>query len=459
MTEHKIVNEIEYKQCSKCNEFKTLDKFQKRQASKDGYRDQCIDCIAILREARVKPPANITHKICSKCKQDKDISEFHLSSNSPDGYSYDCKDCRKLYRQQNIEHIRQYGTEYRQRSETKKYMKQYWEQYKLDNPEKIKESNQKALQHYYEHKEEILARQKEYYEQNREEINKRAREKYKIKVEEEKQTKEQKRLELLNKGLKVCSTCKQAKTLNDFWKNKNTVDGYNNVCRDCATIRDNKLKSKRMYPSITNKYCKFCEQTKPVSEFYKSQNTLDGYSSRCKACASEYNKEYSQRPETKVIQRKYHEQYSKENKEKLKEYQRKYRKNNKEKLQEMEKIRYESNKLNKNMSVMISRFLKGKKNEEHWENLLSYSLNDLKEHLESQFTPEMSWDNYGTYWEIDHIIPQNLFHIETENDRDFQICWSLANLRPLEKSLNRQRPKDGSDIPDDIKQNILNQLE
>ena len=26
-------------------------------------------------------------------------------------------------------------------------------------------------------------------------------------------------------------------------------------------------------------------------------------------------------------------------------------------------------------------------------------------YLESQFTPEMNWDNYGTYWEIDHIHP------------------------------------------------------
>lgn len=111
------------------------------------------------------------------------------------------------------------------------------------------------------------------------------------------------------------------------------------------------------------------------------------------------------------------------------------------------------------MSSWLRTVLKENKAERHWEDLVPYNLQQVKEHLESQFTPEMSWDNYGTYWEIDHIIPQNLFHIETENDKDFQICWSLANLRPLEKSLNRQRPKDGSDIPDSVKQNILNQLE
>ena len=70
----------------------------------------------------------------------------------------------------------------------------------------------------------------------------------------------------------------------------------------------------------------------------------------------------------------------------------------------------------------------------------------------------MNWDNYGTYWEIDHIIPRNLFNnIFDYKSKNFQICWSLMNLRPLEKSLNRQRPKDGRDIPEEIKQKILGQ--
>lgn len=73
------------------------------------------------------------------------------------------------------------------------------------------------------------------------------------------------------------------------------------------------------------------------------------------------------------------------------------------------------------------------------------------------FDNNMNWGNYGEYWEIDHIIPQNLFDIVTAEDRDFRICWSLMNLRPLEKSLNRCRPKDGSDISEDLKNKILGQ--
>lgn len=69
----------------------------------------------------------------------------------------------------------------------------------------------------------------------------------------------------------------------------------------------------------------------------------------------------------------------------------------------------------------------------------------------------MSWDNMGKYWEIDHIIPLNLFHYNTEQDEQFKVCWSLANLRPLEKIeiANKSRPKDGSDI---FKEQVINIL-
>lgn len=66
----------------------------------------------------------------------------------------------------------------------------------------------------------------------------------------------------------------------------------------------------------------------------------------------------------------------------------------------------------------------------------------------------MSWNNYGDYWEIDHIIPINTFNFNSYEDREFQVCWSLANLRPLEKIANRKRPKDGSDIPNNIQDKI-----
>jgi hypothetical protein len=101
--------------------------------------------------------------------------------------------------------------------------------------------------------------------------------------------------------------------------------------------------------------------------------------------------------------------------------------------------------------------LKGAKANRHWEDLVPYNLEQLKQYLEIQFDENMNWDNYGTYWEVDHIIPQNLFDVTIAESKDFQICWSLMNLRPLEKSANRSRPRDGRDIPQEIKDRILGQ--
>lgn len=62
--------------------------------------------------------------------------------------------------------------------------------------------------------------------------------------------------------------------------------------------------------------------------------------------------------------------------------------------------------------------------------LVGYTLVELMEHLESQFTKGMTWDNYGE-WHIDHIRPVSDFNFITHNDSEFKECWSLWNLQPL----------------------------
>lgn len=59
---------------------------------------------------------------------------------------------------------------------------------------------------------------------------------------------------------------------------------------------------------------------------------------------------------------------------------------------------------------------------------LSFSIDELKNHLEPMFLEGMSWENYGE-WHIDHIRPCILF--DHSNDGEFKECWSLENLQPL----------------------------
>jgi hypothetical protein len=62
---------------------------------------------------------------------------------------------------------------------------------------------------------------------------------------------------------------------------------------------------------------------------------------------------------------------------------------------------------------------------------IGYTWQTLRTHLEMQFTPEMSWDNWGSVWELDHIIPASSFKYESLDDPLFRECWALSNLRPL----------------------------
>lgn len=63
-------------------------------------------------------------------------------------------------------------------------------------------------------------------------------------------------------------------------------------------------------------------------------------------------------------------------------------------------------------------------------NCIGYTCVELKTHLERQFLPSMSWDNYGA-WHIDHIIPLAAFRFSSMDDPEFKAAWALSNLRPL----------------------------
>lgn len=66
--------------------------------------------------------------------------------------------------------------------------------------------------------------------------------------------------------------------------------------------------------------------------------------------------------------------------------------------------------------------------------LIGCDTHRLAAHLESQFTRGITWENYGTHWHVDHIIPCAAFdHTKPEQVRQ---CWHFTNLRPLEAKAN-----------------------
>lgn len=60
---------------------------------------------------------------------------------------------------------------------------------------------------------------------------------------------------------------------------------------------------------------------------------------------------------------------------------------------------------------------------------LGCSASDFKAHLESKFKKGMTWENYGTYWHVDHIIP--VTHFNHADMKQVAQCWHYTNLQPL----------------------------
>lgn len=69
--------------------------------------------------------------------------------------------------------------------------------------------------------------------------------------------------------------------------------------------------------------------------------------------------------------------------------------------------------------------------------LLGCSYQELRNHLEAQFKPGMSWENHGKEWDIDHIRPCASFDL-TDFEQQ-KICFHYANLQPLWKHENLRK--------------------
>lgn len=63
------------------------------------------------------------------------------------------------------------------------------------------------------------------------------------------------------------------------------------------------------------------------------------------------------------------------------------------------------------------------------ENYIGCSFNDAMIRLQSQFKKGMTWDNHGTKWTIDHIVPLSAFDLTNPNDR--RMANHISNLRPM----------------------------
>jgi hypothetical protein len=166
--------------------------------------------------------------------------------------------------------------------------------------------------------------------------------------------------------------------------------------------------------------------------------------------------------------------YYEKNKDKIEGYQKKYRKANKERKAEKDKAYYEANRdkieeyskayyqankekrkayneanienrkayrkkkwntdplyrLKLNLRNASRRAWKGQTKNATTEKLLGCTYNDFKDYITAQFVGNMSWDNYGDVWHVDHIIPLATVEDVSQTELISSLCH-YSNLQPL----------------------------
>lgn len=107
-------------------------------------------------------------------------------------------------------------------------------------------------------------------------------------------------------------------------------------------------------------------------------------------------------------------------------------------------------KIKKNMRCRIYHALKGKAKSASTIDLLGCTIEELWDHIESQFVEGMTRDNYGAVWHVDHIRPCASFNLEKPEQQ--RKCFNWRNLQPMFGSENSSKgDKYDFDIIHEIK--------
>lgn len=271
---------------------------------------------------------------------------------------------------------------------------------------------------------------------------------------------------------KACTKCKVVKPLDEFYKDKGSRDGRSSTCNVCGRAASQATKERYRNGNAKiaqRKKCAKCGVEKAPEEFHKDRTSADGRNNKCIICTlanRELNKE--------TINRKWREYYSKykgyekvrkhlyylRNKERVcartniygKMYKKTERAKHLRKLRDKKphriiqkrvayqkwiKRRCENDpgyQILSQQRARLAKILRVENSTRMIKEWIGCDLNTLKLYLESQFTPQMNWRNYGSYWAVDHIVPCAFF--DRYDPIKSRLCWHYTNLQPLEKYEN-----------------------
>lgn len=220
---------------------------------------------------------------------------------------------------------------------------------------------------------------------------------------------------------KTCIKCLDIKNIDDFYFIKKSSDKivYRNVCKKCYCIKSSERWNEKDYNKTCNrtkyidlrsysnnkKICNTCKTEKDLESFYYCTN-INNYQSQCKLCKS------------------------------------KYRSANRDKINKSKQIHLRENpsiRIKNNLQSRLSNFISKNINSKTLLKSLGCEYNYFLKWIEYQFSDNMSFENYGSVWHIDHVKPCASFNLDIESE--LLECNNWKNLRPALKIDNLKKNK------------------
>ena len=206
------------------------------------------------------------------------------------------------------------------------------------------------------------------------------------------------------------------------------------------------------------KKCGKCGEVKPIEMFRimtekrisRVANPITYPCSMCRACEAAMararhhknrehniarNKEYKQKHSDELKVKR--QAYLRNNAEHVRERYKKYCENNREKLCKIA-ADYRNNNIGQHLrAVFRSRLAEKLKKVKPTGEYIGTKMSIVKKWIEWNMLDDMTWENWGSLWQIDHTLPINLF--DMEDDMNVFICFNWKNLMPLYASYNRKK--------------------
>lgn len=167
------------------------------------------------------------------------------------------------------------------------------------------------------------------------------------------------------------------------------------------------------------KVCCICKIEKSLNEFYKDERTKDGLYRSCKLCHQAYNKNWRLNNIEDI--RKYKKQWKIDNPEYHREYNKVY-----------QNKKLKSDPVFRLLEYFKSRTYHALKNNwkiGHTIELIGKTGYELMNYFESMFYANMTRENYGKVWHVDHIKPCSSFDLSKPEEQ--RKCFHYSNLQPL----------------------------